>query len=239
MLFFPRLARRHRRDEIMDRPDLEEGRHFHALRDLGRINFWSSSARILWAPIQQLAKQTGLHSLKVLDVASGAGDIPIRLIRKAARAGVSLQIEGGDISPRAVAYAQERAARAKVDIRFFQIDAFAHDLPGSYDVVTCSLFLHHLEEEQAVKLLANLARVARRMVLVSDLVRSRSGLVAAFLATRVLSTSDVVWTDGPWSMEAAFTVDEVVALAERAGLSGATVGKRWPFRLLLTWRHPA
>ena len=58
MLFLPSLARRHRRDEIMDRPDLEEGRHFHALRDLGRVNSWSGSARILWAPIHQLAKET-------------------------------------------------------------------------------------------------------------------------------------------------------------------------------------
>jgi 2-polyprenyl-3-methyl-5-hydroxy-6-metoxy-1,4-benzoquinol methylase len=239
MLFFPRLARRHRRDEIMDRPDLEEGRHFHALRDLGRINSWSGSARILWAPIHHLAKETGLRSLTVLDVASGAGDVPIRLIRKASRAGVSLQMEGGDISPRAVAFARESAARAKVDIQFFQIDALAHDLPRSYDVVTCSLFLHHLEEERAVKLLGNLARAARRMVLVSDLVRSGSALIAAFLATRVLSTSDVVRTDGPWSVEAAFTVDEVVALAERAGLAGATVAKHGPFHLLLTWRRPA
>jgi SAM-dependent methyltransferase len=238
MLFFPHLARRHRRDEIMDRPDLEERRHFHALRDLGRINFWSGSASILWPPLQQLAKQAGHRSLKVLDIACGAGDIPIRLFRKAVRAGLSLEIEGGDISPRAVAYARENAARAKAAVRFFQIDALTPDIPGVYDVITCSLFLHHLEDGPAAKLLGNLAGAARHTVLVSDLVRCSMGFFAAYLATRVLSTSDVVRTDGPWSVEAAYTVDEVAALAKKAGLAGATVVKRWPFRLLLTWRRP-
>src|SRR5260370_26626911 len=58
-----------------------------------------------------------------------------------------------------------------------------------------TLFPYTTLFRSAVKLLGNLARAARRMVLVSDLVRSRSGLIAAFLATRVLSTSDVVRTD--------------------------------------------
>jgi 2-polyprenyl-3-methyl-5-hydroxy-6-metoxy-1,4-benzoquinol methylase len=222
----------------MDRPDLDNARHFHALRSLQRINSWSGSARILWPPIQQLAKQTGYRSLKVLDIASGAGDIPIRLFRKAARLGLSLEIEGGDISPRAVAFARENAARAKAAVRFFQIDALTQDIRGAYDVITSSLFLHHLEEAQAAKLLANLAGAARHMILVSDLVRCSMGFFAAYLGTRILSTSDVVRTDGPWSVEAAYTVDEVAALAKRAGLAGATVVKRWPCRLLLTWRRP-
>jgi 2-polyprenyl-3-methyl-5-hydroxy-6-metoxy-1,4-benzoquinol methylase len=237
-VFLRRLGSRRRRDEIMDRPDLERARHFQALTALERLNLWSGSARILWPPIYHLAKETSSRRLTVLDIASGAGDIPIRLFRRAARAGLSLQIEGGDISPRAVAYAQERAARAKVNIHFFPIDALAADIPGSYDVVTCSLFLHHLEDGQVVRLLRTLAPVARHLLLVSDLNRSCTGFVAAYLATRLLCWSDVVRTDGPWSVEAAFTVDEVTMLAERAKLVGATVAKRWPFRLLLTWRRP-
>jgi 2-polyprenyl-3-methyl-5-hydroxy-6-metoxy-1,4-benzoquinol methylase len=222
----------------MDRPDLDEARHSHALNGLQRLNFWSGSARILWPPIHQLAKETASRCLTVLDIASGAGDIPIRLSRKAARAGLSLEIEGADISPCAVAYAQENAARSKVKIHFFPIDALAGEIPGSYDVVTCSLFLHHLEEEQAVRLLRTLALAARHLLLVSDLIRSSMGFVVAHLATRLLSSSEVVRTDGPWSVEAAFTVDEVTTLAKRANWAGATVARRWPFRLLLTWRRP-
>jgi hypothetical protein len=57
----------------------------------------------------------------------------------------------------------------------------------------------------------------------------------AHVAGRILTTSDVVHVDGPRSVEGAFTMEEARALAERAGLHGATVRWRWPFRYLLKW----
>jgi hypothetical protein len=102
----------------------------------------------------------------------------------------------------------------------------------------CSLFLHHLDEVQAVAFLAWLREAARELVLVNDLERGWAGLVLAHLGTRLLSTSGVVHTDGPRSVEAAFTPAEALALAEKAGLAGARVGRRWPFRYLLSWRRP-
>jgi hypothetical protein len=62
--------------------------------------------------------------------------------------------------------------------------------------------------------------------------------LAAQLGSRVLTTSHVVHVDGPRSVEGAFTRAEALALAERAGLNGARVSRRWPFRWLLTWRRP-
>src|SRR5207302_6310066 len=82
------LQQRSLQPEIMDQPGLDEGRHVQALRGLERINFWSGSARILWAPIVRLVRQTGRSSLRLLDIAAGAGDVPIRLWRKARRAGL-------------------------------------------------------------------------------------------------------------------------------------------------------
>jgi hypothetical protein len=75
-------------------------------------------------------------------------------------------------------------------------------------------------------------------VLVNDLSRSRTGLFLALVGTRLLSTSDVVRVDGPLSVKAAFTPAEARALAERAGLRGAKVMRRWPCRWLLTWERP-
>jgi hypothetical protein len=83
-----------------------------------------------------------------------------------------------------------------------------------------------------------MAETAGRLVLVNDLNRSLTGLVLAHVATRLLTLSSVVHADGPRSVRAAFTPNEVRALAERAGLSGAVVARRWPCRWLLTWRWP-
>ena len=72
---------------------------------------------------------------------------------------------------------------------------------SGYDVVTCSLFLHHLDDEQAVAFLRWAAATAAHQVLVNDLERSGLGLALAHVAVRLLTTSDVVHTDGPRSVE--------------------------------------
>jgi hypothetical protein len=78
-------------------------------------------------------------------------------------------------------------------------------------------------------------REAGSAVAVNDLTRSRAGLVLVWAACRLLTRSPVVHFDGPVSVRAAFTPREALALAERAGLAGATVVRRRPCRFLLTW----
>ena len=102
----------------------------------------------------------------------------------------------------------------------------------------CSLFLHHLDEAEAVTVLRSMSQGSRRAVLVNDLVRSRSGYLLAVLGTRILSRSPIVHIDGPLSVAGAFTPDEVLQLCEQAGLNGATISRHWPQRFLLTWSRP-
>jgi SAM-dependent methyltransferase len=236
MPFLTKVRERRRQPEIMDQPDLDPQRHLEALRGLERINAWSRSARILWGPLGELVRQAG--SLRVLDVATGGGDVPIRLWQQARRAGLALHVDGCDVSAGAVAYATARAAEHGADVRFFAWDALSEPLPGGYDVLTSSLFLHHLSAAQAVDLLRRMADAAGRLVLINDLVRSRAGWLLAYVGTRLLSASPIVRTDGLRSVEGAFTVAEARNLAARAGLSGARVERRWPCRFLLAWRRP-
>ena len=137
----------------------------------------------------------------------------------------------------AVEYARGCAAAAGADVHYFVQDVLQGASPPGYDAVTCSLFLHHLDNEQAVKYLQWAAAVAAHTVLVSDLERGGLGWALAHLAVRFLTTSDVVHVDGPRSVESAFTRTEALALAERAGLRGATATWRWPFRYLLKWER--
>jgi 2-polyprenyl-3-methyl-5-hydroxy-6-metoxy-1,4-benzoquinol methylase len=231
------LTQRRLQPEIMDQPGLDPARHWHALRGLGRINWLSGSAGILWPPLRKLAKEIRSGPLRILDVACGGGDVSIGLFRRAKRAGLNVQIKAADISPHALTYARRQAEAAYAPIHFFQIDALAEDFPDTYDVVFSSLFLHHLNDEQAVNLMQRMAHAARHMMLINDLARSRLGWTAAYVVTRMLTTSDVVHTDGPLSVEGAFTPEEALALARQAGLHRATVARRWPFRFMLSWRR--
>ncbi len=81
------LTQRHLQPEVMDRPDLEQHRHWRALKGLERINWVSGSAGILWPSIRQLAEESSGDALRILDVACGAGDLSIGLFHRAARAG--------------------------------------------------------------------------------------------------------------------------------------------------------
>lgn len=238
MRLLPDLTRRQLQPEVMDQPDLDASRHLAALRGLARINRLSGSVRILWPAIRTLAAANPSVPLRILDIASGAGDVPRGLARRGQHASLPIDVEGWDISPRAVDFARQAAQDANLPVRFEVHDALRDPFPEDRDVLLSSLFLHHLDEEAAVALLRRMSQAARRAVLINDLVRSRAGLMLAHVATRLLTWSPVVHVDGPRSVEGAFTAEEALRLAERAGLQGATVERRWPQRYLLIWRRP-
>ncbi len=229
---------RRRRPELMDQPGLDSEEHLRALQGLSRINALSRTAAILGPPILELARSRGPADgpLRILDLATGGGDLPIALARRASKSGINLVVEGCDISPRAVRFAQAKADARGGHVRFFVLDLLAADLPSGYDVITCSLFLHHLAEPDAILLLGRMAAAARRVVLVDDLIRSRWGHLLALVGCHVLSGSRVVHVDGPVSVAAAFTPGEILQIAEQAGLRGATLSRHWPQRYLLTWK---
>jgi hypothetical protein len=144
-------------------------------------------------------------------------------------------LAGCDVSLVALNHARDRARAAAAELELFECDAVRGDLPGRHDVVMCSLFLHHLDDGAAVGFLRKAAAAADRAVLVCDLQRCRAGLWLAQAATRLLTTSPVVHVDGPRSVRAAFTCAEALELTRRAGLQGARVQRKWPFRFLLSW----
>ena len=233
------LEQRLREPEDIDDPALDTAQLQGALRGLERINLLSASAGMVWQPIRRLARELKTDRLRVLDIATGAGDVPLRLWHKARRSGLTLEIVGLDVSERAVEFATRRAETCGARIEFRKLDVFSESLPTGFDVVTCSLFLHHLDEATARQLLRRMAEAAERLVLVNDLRRQAWGMFLAHFAGNVLSRSPVVRVDAVRSVRAAFTLEEARALAAEAGLSGAIVSSRWPARYLLSWRRPA
>jgi hypothetical protein len=135
----------------------------------------------------------------------------------------------------AIACAARAANAAGVAVRFFPLDALSEPLPEGFDIVTCSLFLHHLAEDDAVGLLEKMAGAARSTIVINDLLRSRIGYAVAWTGCRLLSRSPIVHHDGPASVRAAFSLAEARRLAERAGLVDVRLERRWPWRFLLSW----
>lgn len=223
----------------MDQPGLSEREHGSALVGLRRVNWWSRSSSILWPPILKLARTIDQRPLQILDIASGGGDVGLNIALRAKRAGISVEVDGCDISPYAVKHASELAQRMHLDqVHFYERDILQEPSEKKYDVVMCSLFLHHLDEKQSGQLLNIMSNLTRHLMLVNDLRRTRTGYWLAWAGCRLLTRSPIVHTDGPLSVAGAFTMSEVAELAEQSGLSGFQVKRHWPQRWLLEWSRP-
>src|SRR6186713_1840021 len=143
------LSQRDLQPELMDVLELDEAEHHYALDGLRRLNRVSRVSNQLCLEMLVYARARKLKSLRVLDIASGGGDVQLGLWKLAKRQGLELQILGLDVSAAACAYATERCRGAAGSIVFNQCDVTRESLPTDFDAVTCSLFLHHLTVEQA------------------------------------------------------------------------------------------
>jgi len=226
--------------ELMDDPGLDRAAHVHALRALGRAAMISRTAASLWPTISGAARRQPDRPLRVLDIACGGGDVAVDVARRLARAGIAGEVVGCDLSPVALEYATALAARGHVGrVRFTRLDVLRDPWPTGFDVVMCSLFLHHLSDDDAVTVLRRMAEAAAHVVVVSDLRRTALGAVLAWAGCRLLSRSRVFHVDGLRSVHAAFTTDEALALAQSAGLQTATTTRCWPQRFVLMWTRVA
>jgi ubiquinone/menaquinone biosynthesis C-methylase UbiE len=218
-------VKRVRVDEVMDGPCLDPDAHGHALRSLARANRVLGVNKSVCKAVERVAPRTS----SVLDLGCGSGT----LLQQLLQSGGCRRAFGVDRSEFALTLAAtsfRQGSGIVADVRQLPLAS------GSIDVVVCTLLLHHFDASDAVALLAEAGRVARRAVLISDLTRSRFAWVMTWLATRLLSRSWVFHTDGPRSVRAAYAPAEMQALARQAGMAHATIARQFPFRMLLVWR---
>ena len=86
-----------------------------------------------------------------------------------------------------------------------------------YDLVHCSLALHHFSDEDAVRLLRRCGELSRRHVLVTDLERSWFTQMSVHAANTLLGHGRMTCEDGDTSARRAFSFGELHRLAQRAG----------------------
>ena len=162
----------------------------------------------------------------VLDVGAGAGD----LARDLARRQPNLRPLVLDASRAMLSFATG-LPRAVGDGRRLPFG------DRSVDYVIATHFFHHLTDEEAVAALREFDRVARRGIVVNDLIRNRTALFWIRLFT--LFANRYVRVDGPLSVRRGFTLVEARTLAERAGLPWLRVQTHFGYRFTLAGERPA
>ena len=220
--------------ERMDEPGQDRAELARSLADLRGVNRWLGGTRIVLHHLTAMLERYPRASYRVLDVATGSGDIPLAVAAWGRARGIPVAVVATDNHPTTLELARAHTA-ADPDVAVEAADALR--LPyadGAFDVALCSTALHHFENGDEVRVLRELDRVSRIGLIVNDLARSRPALLGArLLAATVWRTHPVTRHDGPLSVRRAFTPAELGALAARAGVANARVHAHVPFRVAL------
>ncbi len=213
--------------ELMDRPVEAIDELDGNLRDIAFANRWLGGI----APIVREVRRCGARS--VLDVGTGCADVPHAIVRDGRRRGIDVRATCLDRSEQILAIARRRTA---ADERLTFVLGFGERLPfedAAFDVVTCTLALHHFEPPAARDVLRELRRVARRTPLVGDLARSAAAFAGTWIWANVMSRNRLTRHDAPLSVRRAYTPSEALQLARDAGWRAPQVRREPFFRMTL------
>ncbi len=155
---------------------------------------------------------------RILDLATGAGDMPRLMLDWARTRDISLHIDAVDASPATLEIAQ-KLSPAHPGINFIQADALTFER-DTYDLVCCSLALHHFSDHDAACLLRHCRQLSHRFVLVADLERSPLNSAGIWAVTQFLFTEPMTRHDARLSARRAFSFGEMDTLAHTAGWRG-------------------
>ena len=177
-------------------------------------------------------KVAGRTSFSLLDIATGTADIPVAIAAWARKRGIRAEITGMDKNGDIIEFAR-KWSKGYPEIKLVVANGLALPFPAkSFDFVICSKTAHHLADEEVVRLIGEMLRVARQGYLIMDLRRSR---IASFLIwglTRIFTRNRLTRYDGPMSVLRSFSDGELAQLAMAAGATDFTIWRE-PFWLLV------
>ena len=218
--------------ELLDEAILDPAELAENLRDIRRVNqLLGGTSTVLRHLPRLLTAVPAQADVTVLDLATGSADIPLAIDRWATRRGRRVVIVASDFSDAILAEAGKQIA-GHPNITLARYDARQVPLPDrQFDLVLCSLSLHHFPPDDAVRVLREMDRLSGIGFILNDLRRSRLGYVAAWGAARLTTRNRLTRNDAPLSVRRAYTVPELKGLLRRAGIDDASVSSHLWFRM--------
>jgi len=232
---FSSLEYRVRTGEWMDEPNADPEELHKSLAFIRRTNTLLGYTRSTLKHLTRFTRTWPAGTpIRILDVATGSGDVPRAILRWASKRKLSVQVTGIDLHSKTI---HEATAASDPHLHFVQGDAL--NLPfadGSFDYAITSLFLHHLDENQIVTVLSEMNRVSRRGIIAGDLIRTKRAYF--WITVFSLFSTPMVRHDGRASVAQALTRPEILALRDRAGVDYASYHKHFAHRFVLAGQKP-
>lgn len=217
----------------MDTGDYTPAEYERCLTELVFINRVLGDASALKKTLLRDIQTEDLPGFSVLDVGAGSGEMLRTTAKFARRQNRKTELCGLELNARS---ARAVLTESKDFPQIFAVRGDALCLPfadDSFDYAICTLFTHHFRDENIVRILTEMARVARRKIFVVDLHRHKSAYSLYQVFCALFRISDFVRGDGSLSILRAFKADELEKLATDANLANVSVERHFPFRLVL------
>jgi len=201
------------RPELMDRPQPVSSELEKDLRNIRQLNRFFGSHRLVLHFLRRWIKP-GDH-VRIVDLATGSGDIPRLIVDYAQKIGAKVEIDALDRQSATLEIARKLSGNYP-EISYIDANILEWQLAEPYDIVLCSLALHHFSDEDAVRLLRRCGDLSRKFVLVSDLRRGLLATIGVYLLTALIFREPMTRYDGRVSAARAFSFAELDDLAGRA-----------------------
>ena len=223
------VPRRRRGYEILDAPEVSFDLRRRSHRDIALSHAWLGGSRAMSRALREVFHRAAPRRYSILDVGTGAGQTLDLVRREARHAQISYFAVALDLDERLARVCTSRAAG---------VCGSALALPfadRSQDLTVCSLLLHHFAEEDLGRVVRELHRVTRGVVILHDLRRSWVAVAGLWLASFPLAFHPVSRHDGVTSILRGFTRDELSAHIVRATGVTPRIEEKLGFRLVATW----
>ena len=199
-----------------------------SLSDLNRINRWFGGIATTRSLVGQVAREQDARSLSLLEVAAGAGAVPEVVAATLAQAGVLVEVTLLDKAFSHLKNGHKQAVAGDVLALPFS--------DGSFDLVSCSLFVHHLSPDEVVRFINASLQVCRHGVVINDLIRHPAHLGLVYAGTP-LYRSRLTRHDAPASVWQAYTVNEVENMLEKSNAARVEITRHFLFRMgVIAWK---
>ena len=223
--------------EILDSDACSPADVEDTLRDLGRVNRWFGGVATTLKMVERVAQVSGSKHFSLLEVAAGSGEVPEVVRQKLSRRGIRLDVTLLDRARSHLPCIANHTGENPAVVADALAMPFAD---GAFDLISCSLFAHHLDEQQLAQFMREGLRVSRRALLINDLIRHPLHLALAF-AGFPLMRSRVAWLDGLTSVRRAYVPGEIRSmLASVISANGGTrveISRNYLFRMgVIVWK---
>jgi 2-polyprenyl-3-methyl-5-hydroxy-6-metoxy-1,4-benzoquinol methylase len=199
--------------EMMDRPQPVSPELERDLERLRQLNRWFGSRRLVSLFMRRWIVPGA--QMRVVDLATGSGDIPRLLVDHARKVGARIEIHAIDQQAATLEIARILSADYP-EISYHAANILEWGSPQGCDIALCSLVLHHFSNDDAVRVLRRCRALSRRFALVSDLRRGFLLRAGVHVLTALIFREPMTRFDARLSAKRAFSFVEMRGLAIQA-----------------------